>query len=75
MNMVRPALAAALIGLSAYATPAFAGKRDNSIRFASSVVLNNADTYFSALGIGVIFTDQVWDTLIYRDPRTGEYRP
>jgi multiple sugar transport system substrate-binding protein len=35
MNIIRPALAAALIGLSAPATPALAGKKDNSIRFAT----------------------------------------
>jgi peptide/nickel transport system substrate-binding protein len=73
-KIARLAIIAALGAACAVATPSFAGKRDNSIRFASSVVLNNADTYFSSLGIGVIFSDQVWDSLIYRDPRTGEFK-
>jgi peptide/nickel transport system substrate-binding protein len=75
MDMVRLALAAALIGLSAFATPAFAGKKDNSIRFASSSVLDNADPYFSNTVIAGILSDWVWDNLIYRDPRTGDFKP
>src|ERR1700674_5489741 len=74
MVMIRLALAAALIGLSALATPALAGKKDNSIRFATDVVLNNVDQYFNQDAVGSVFADQVWDTLIYRDPRTGDYK-
>src|SRR5438105_4619132 len=53
MNIIRLALAAALIGLSALATPSFAGKKDNSIRFATDVVLNNFDSYFNTSQIGI----------------------
>jgi hypothetical protein len=65
MNIIRPALAAALIGLSALATPALAGKRDNSIRFADERVVPNLDNYFNQDAVGTIFAEQVWDTLIY----------
>jgi ABC-type transport system substrate-binding protein len=74
MDVIRPALAAALIGLSALATPSFAGKKDNSIRFAADRVVTNVDTYFNQSAVGAIFADQVWDTLIYLDPRTGDYK-
>jgi peptide/nickel transport system substrate-binding protein len=56
------------------AGPAHAGKSDNSIRFAYDQVPENVDPFFNNVRIGVILGQQVWDTLIYRDPKTGEYR-
>jgi peptide/nickel transport system substrate-binding protein len=74
MDTIRLALAAAVIGLSGLGTSALAGKRDNSIRFATDYVLANVDSYFNNDPVGGIFADQVWDTLIYLDPRTGEFK-
>jgi peptide/nickel transport system substrate-binding protein len=54
--------------------PGHAGKSDNSVRFAATEVLENADPYFNNARLGVIVGQHVWDTLIYRDPRTGEYK-
>ena len=34
----------------------------------------NVDPYFNNLRAGVIISQQVWDTLIYRNPVTGEYK-
>ncbi|MFX5693393.1 ABC transporter substrate-binding protein, partial [Acinetobacter baumannii] len=34
----------------------------------------NVDPYYNSVRIGVILGQQVWDTLIYRDPKTNEYR-
>src|SRR5262245_724504 len=65
--------AAALFATAALATPAVAGKADNSVRFAFEQTLPSADPYFTTQIIGAIVADQVWDTLIYRDPDTGEY--
>ena len=56
------------------APPALAGKRDNSIKFAIENVLDNVDPYFNTLRTGINFAYHVWDTLIYRDPTTGEYK-
>lgn len=56
------------------AAPAFAGKKDDSIRFAYDQVPENVDPYFNNVRIGVIIAHQVWDTLIYRDPKTNEYQ-
>jgi len=60
--------------VSAFATPALAGKRDNSVRFAEEQAVDNLDPYFNNVRIGVILAHHIWDTLIYRDPNTGEYK-
>jgi len=74
MIVARLGLIAALLTVSAVATPAVAGKRDNSIRFAIENVIDNVDPYFNTLRTGINFAYHVWDTLIYRDPTTGEYK-
>jgi peptide/nickel transport system substrate-binding protein len=67
-----------LVAVAAFASaavvPALAGKRDNSLRFAHAEVLENIDPYFNNTRLGVIVGQHVWDTLIYRDPKTNEYR-
>jgi peptide/nickel transport system substrate-binding protein len=68
-------LATVLFAASVIAAPAFAGKKDNSVRFGDPQVLDNADPYFNSVRIGVIFSHHVWDTLIYRDPKTNAYKP
>ncbi len=35
----------------------------------------NLDAYFNNVRIGVIIAHHIWDTLIYRDPKTNEYKP
>jgi peptide/nickel transport system substrate-binding protein len=74
MNIGRLGLVAVLFAAFAIATPAVAGKKDNSIRFGTERVIQNVDNYFNQDQAGAVFTDQVWDTLIYRDPRTGDYK-
>ena len=73
MNALGLHLAVALFAMSAIVAPALAGKKDNSVRFAFEQALENADPYSNSQRVGVILGQQVWDTLIYRDPRTGEY--
>jgi peptide/nickel transport system substrate-binding protein len=67
------ALAAALA--ASLVPQAFAGKKDNSIRFASNQVPESLDAYFNNVRIGVILAHHIWDHLIYRDPKTNEYKP
>jgi peptide/nickel transport system substrate-binding protein len=74
MIATRLGSAAALLAAVVAITPAVAGKRDNSLRVADDQVLDNADSYFNSVRIGVILSHQVWDTLIYRDPDTNEYK-
>ncbi len=68
------AACAAAISLTLLAAPADAAKRDNTIRFAYDQVPENVDPYFNNVRIGVIIAHHVWDTLIYRDPKTNEYK-
>ena len=73
MNFRHITLAAALA--VALVPPALAGKKDNSIRFASNQVPESLDAYFNNVRIGVILAHHIWDHLIYRDPKTNEYKP
>src|SRR5688500_12775087 len=66
---------ATLCVASLIATPALAGKKDNSVRMGDPQVLDKADPYFNSVRIGVIFSHHVSDTLIYRDPKTNAYQP
>lgn len=63
-----------LAGAIALNSPAIAGKRDDTIRYANDQAPENIDPYFNNVRIGVIIGAQVWDTLIYRDPKTNEYK-
>ena len=71
---MRRLLGLALFALLALAGPAHADKKSNTIRFAYDQVPENIDPYFNNLRAGVIISQHVWDTLIYRDPTSGEYK-
>jgi peptide/nickel transport system substrate-binding protein len=71
-SLARAALVAAVI---AFSQPAFAGAKDNSIRFAANQVPESLDAYFNNVRIGVILAHHIWDHLIYRDPKTNQYKP
>ena len=75
MNRVRRVahFAVALLASAALISPAHAEKADNSVRFAHVQVLPNADPYFNNQVLGIIVADSVWDSLLYRDPRSGAY--
>jgi peptide/nickel transport system substrate-binding protein len=68
------AACAAALALAVLTAPADAAKRDNTVRFAYDQVPENVDPYFNNVRIGVIIAHHVWDTLIYRDPKTNEYK-
>ena len=67
-------LAAALLAALASVPPALAAKKDNSIRFAYDQAPENVAPFYNTVRIGVIIGHHVWDTLIYRDPKTNEYK-
>src|SRR5215467_13966811 len=67
------AIVAALLAATSLATLALADKKDNTLRFASEQVLTSADPYFNTGILGVIIAENVWDTLIYRDEKSGLY--
>lgn len=64
------ALAAALVA----AAPAWAGKKNDTLNMAYDQAPESVDPYFNNVRIGVILTANVWDTLLYRDPVTHEYK-
>jgi peptide/nickel transport system substrate-binding protein len=70
---LRLAVGALFAASLAGAGPAIAGKKDDTIRFAYDQAPESVDPFFNNVRIGVILGAQVWDTLIYRDPKTNEY--
>lgn len=73
MNTIR--IAAAVAVALALSTPVHAGKRDNTLRIAGNQVPESLDAYFNNVRLGVIIAHHIWDQLIYRDPRSNEYKP
>ena len=67
-------LAALALALPLAASPALADKAANTIRFAYDQAPESIDPFFNNVRIGVIIGQHVWDTLVYRDPTTGEYK-
>jgi peptide/nickel transport system substrate-binding protein len=69
------ALAAAVLALGlAFAVPASAGKKTDTLGMAYDQAPESVDPYFNNVRIGVIIAANVWDTLLYRDPVTHEYK-
>jgi peptide/nickel transport system substrate-binding protein len=57
------------------ASPAFATKSDDTLRFGSQTTLPSLDKYFNSGNTAGMIAHAVWDMLLYRDPRTGELEP
>ena len=72
--LARCICAFALITAFALIDAAPAAQRDDTVRFGYDQVPESVDPYMNNVRLGVIIAQQVWDTLIYRDPRTNEYR-
>ncbi len=68
-------LAAGLLALGLVAAaPAWAGKKTDTLAMAYDQAVENVDPYFNNVRIGVILGQTVWDTLLYRDPITHQYK-
>ncbi|MDU0339625.1 ABC transporter substrate-binding protein [Bosea rubneri] len=77
MRISMKTLAVALAGTAMAALtsmPASAQKAANTVRFAYDQAPENVDPFFNNVRIGVIIGANVWDTLVYRDPNTNEYK-
>jgi peptide/nickel transport system substrate-binding protein len=72
--VARLAVCSLVSGLMAFSGPASANKKDDTLRFAYDQAPESVDPYFNNVRIGVIIGANVWDTLIYRDPETNEYK-
>ena len=64
--------AAATLSIS---TSALANKANDTLVYASDSEVENISQYHNNLREGVILAHLIWDTLIFRDPKTGEYKP
>ena len=57
------------------ATPAAAQKSADTLRIAWRDALADLDPYHNTLRTGLVLAHQSWDTLIYRDPQTFQFKP
>lgn len=65
----------ALLAMLAIGTSAHAGKANDTLVYASDNEVENVSPYHNNMREGVILANMAWDTLIYRDPKSGEYKP
>ncbi|TYC68977.1 ABC transporter substrate-binding protein [Stappia sp. BW2] len=72
---MKPIIATGAIALAAALSSgqAFANKADDTLHTAFSKELETTDFYFQSAREGTILARQVWDGLVYRDQKTGEY--
>jgi len=69
------ALAAGALALGLlFAVPASANKKTDTLGMAYDQAPESIDPYYNNVRIGVIIAANVWDTLLYRDPVTHEYK-
>ncbi|MDH2434427.1 ABC transporter substrate-binding protein [Pokkaliibacter sp. MBI-7] len=54
---------------------ALASKADDTLVYASDSEPENVSPYHNNLREGVILAHLAWDTLLYRDPASGDYKP
>jgi peptide/nickel transport system substrate-binding protein len=66
---------AAAAGLVLSHTAAEAGKADDTLTFATANEVDTIDLYYQNLREVVIIAQQMCDTLMYRDPTQGAYKP
>ncbi|WP_263064421.1 ABC transporter substrate-binding protein [Dickeya dadantii] len=60
--------------LAGFACASYAGKQNDTLVYASDSEVENVSPYHNNMREGVILAHLAWDTLIYRDPKTGEYK-
>ena len=64
-----------MVAVGMLAVPAaWAGKKDNTLRVAFEKELETLDRYFNTAREGIVVARHVFDNLLWRDPRTMEYK-
>ena len=63
-----------VLSMALVASPAFAGKKNDTLNIAWDQPLDIADAYFNTSREGILAARMIWDQLIERDPDTFEYR-
>ncbi len=61
--------------LAAGMAAAQAGKANDTLVYASDNEVENVSPYHNNMREGVVLAHLAWNTLIYRDPKTGAYKP
>jgi peptide/nickel transport system substrate-binding protein len=69
------ALRVAFAAILAVPAAAWANKANDTLTYASDSEPDNISPYHNNVREGVIFSHMIWDTLVYRDPKTNEYKP
>jgi peptide/nickel transport system substrate-binding protein len=73
-NLSRLAACLLAAGLFCAGGPALADSKNDTLRMAYDQAPESVDPYYNSVRIGVILAANVWDTLLYRDPLTSEYK-
>jgi len=64
----------ALMAIAFLFSPAWAGKKNDTLYVALEKELENVDRYFNNAREGIVFARHVFDNLLWRDPETYEYK-
>ncbi|PKU25652.1 ABC transporter substrate-binding protein [Telmatospirillum siberiense] len=75
MKVTRLGPAVLISALLAASSPAWAGKANDTLVYASDSELVNISQYHNNVREGVIIARLIWDTLLNRDVKTGTYQP
>ena len=67
--------ATAAVVMGATPLPALAGKSDDTLRIGFTRESDTLDVYFNATREGVVMSHLIWDALLWRNPKTGDYEP
>lgn len=74
-SYVKYVAAAAALAANLGAAPAFAGKSNDTMIWATDREVNVIDNYYHNVRETAIMQRMIWDFLLYRDLDTGEYKP
>ena len=67
-------LAAAIL-MAVMSNPAIAGKDDDTLNITWGGELATLDRYYNTLREGIIVGRLIWDSLLFKDPETFEFKP
>ncbi|GKT23864.1 ABC transporter substrate-binding protein [Acidovorax sp. SUPP3334] len=63
------------LGVAVCAASAHANKANDTLTYASDNEVENVSPYHNNMREGVVLAAMAWDTLLYRDTKTGEIKP
>ena len=69
------ALIAFLAAFTLVSTPAWAGKKNDTLIYTSEREEPNIDVWYNSSREGIVVSRMIWDQLVYRDPKDMSYKP